>query len=420
MKAMRFFFVLCLAVFLGACTLPGVRSQAISRVSPPLGPVGVYDLEGDPNFTPSQLTPEMQEWHSRLLEGITRVNTFNPKVTPNTIALSGDSYAVARNLNVYVTSLLTSLRVTGDLAFLDEADRLMELARSKLADYNGDGFMNWRYLNPSNPGIYGDDYGEMDEILAHSLVAAVAAALQANEAFNPRYGEHAAFWLDYLQNDFEAKWRQRNDKPEGLPVLNFGLTHPYVQFIRYHHYMYQLTGDKAYEDEAERRAKLVLKQVREVFTPGGPGYVWDQRFLPESDAGALACQPLIYLQYTFQAFQDLAVEGMTVFDTEFMQRVATTMTELVMLDGYKRMAPDICGGSFQRGLLSKASAPGIPYHYVNFPYATIGKWDATGKLEQAVRDAYDDIDFDDLHYTFAPVNLPAEMLFLLANNPDSR
>lgn len=418
---MRFGLVFFLAT-LTACTLPSVGSQAVSRISPPLEPVGTYSLQGDPNFSPSQLSPEMQEWHARTLEGIEQVRQNRTVNDPETSATSGNLFLIGRYLNVYITNLLTSLRVTGDLTFLDEADRLMELTRLDLVDTNGDGYRNWLYKNtdPKVSEIYMTDEAEMDEMLTHSLVASFAAALKANEALDPRYAEHAAFWTDYLQNDFEAKWRRRNDKPTGLPVLDFSLTHPYIQFIRYHHYMYELTDDPAYEAEALRRAELVPLQVREVFTPSGPAYVWDQRFLPDSDAGQLACQPLVYLQFTFQAFQDLAVEGVEVFDTSFMQRVATTMTDLIMQDSYRLLAPDVCGGVFQKGLFSEASDRGVPFFFVNFPYATIGKWDATGKIEQAVREAYDKVDFEDMHYFMGPLNLPAAMLFLLAQESDRR
>ena len=120
--------------------------------------------------------------------------------------------------------------------------------------------------------------------------------------------------------------------------------HPYVEFIRYHHYMYGLTGN---EGKAERRANLVLKQVREVFTPGGPGYVWDHRFLPDADAPLLACPLLVYLQFTFQTFQDLALEGMEGSSHDCFYATCSDQHDRTgNEDGYQRFAPDICGGTF--------------------------------------------------------------------------
>lgn len=361
----------------------------------------------------------MQLWHSRLLEGIGGINASNGILKPDTLALSGDLYNFGRHLNVYLTSLITALRVTGDLTLLDEADRIMEVARTKLADYNGDGFLNWRYLNPREEGDYfGDDYHVMDEVLTHSMVASVAAALKANEAFNPRYAEHAAFWTDYLQNQFEAKWRRRNEVSSGFPFMSRDLTHPYIQFIRYHHYMYSLTGDAAYAEEAQRRAQNVTLQVREVFTPAGPAYVWDQRFFPDKNGSPIGCQPFVYLQYTFQGFQDLAFEGVSPFSTQFMQRAATAMTALVMDDGYASFAPNICGGVFQKGLYSTTSRRGREDQFLNYPFGVIGKWDASGKIEATVRAAYDGSEINPV--TPTEINLSAIMLLLLANDPDAR
>lgn len=367
----------------------------------------------------------MQMWHSRLWEGIEKANNTNSEwLDPENLAASGDLYKLGRYLNYYVTSLLTSLRVTGDLKLLDEADRLMEIARVELADYNADGYLNWRYLNSNGGNLYNDDYHVMDDILTHSLVAAVAAALHENAAFDPRYAEHAAFWTDYLRNDFEAKWRRRNDVPFGFPFMSKHLMHPYVQFIRYHHYMYQLTGEYGYQGEAEQRAEAVTSQFREVFTPGGPAYVWAQILFPERDglAGPLGCQPFNYLRNTFQALQDLALEGLEVFDTSFMQHVATAMSSLVMDDGYHTFAKDICGGVARAGLRPSSADHdrGITYHFVNFPFAVVGKWDATGEIQRTLEKAYDEVDFEDKHYSLGLFNISAEMLFLLANNPDSR
>lgn len=367
----------------------------------------------------------MQLWHTRLWEGIEYANSTDSWLNPEVQAASGDLYLLGRQLNVHITSLLTALRVTKDLALLDEVDRLMELARAQLQDYNADGFLNWRYLNEgadstSRPFL-GDDYHEMDEMLTHSMVAAVAAAFAENASLNSRYGERAEFWTNYLKNHFEAKWRERNEVPFGLPFISRNLMHPYVQFIRYNYYMYELTGDSSYYSEAQRMADQVTRQVREVFTPGGPAYVWNQRFLPEAeDADALSCQPFTYLEYTFQAFQDMALEGFSVYDDAFMQRVATAMTSLVMEGGYRSFAEDICGGIFQAGMFPSSGSEGVIYHFMNFPYAEIGKWDATGRLQSAVESAYSEVDLDSDRYPRGRSNLSAAMLFILANNPDGR
>lgn len=416
--------LLCSLAVLTGCTLPGVRSQAISRVSPPLAPVGVYSLRGDPNFDPNRLPGEMRLWHARLWEGIRYLNSGDSSVRPDVLASSGDLYELGRAFNNYVTTLLNALRVTKDLALLDEVDRLLEVARAQLADTNADGFLNWRYLNEGGDSDgtdhYGDDYHVMDDILTHSLIAAAAGALRENAAFNSRYEEHAAFWQDYLKNNFEAKWRRRNGVPTGFPFLSRDLMHPYVQFIRYHYYMHKLTGDAAYLREAERMAELVTEQVREVYTSGGPAYVWNQRFLPEGDGERLSCQPFVYLRLTFQAFEDMAFEGFSVFDDAFMQRVATAMTALVVRDGYREFSTDICGGTFQGGFSPSGGDGGITYHFVNMPYAEIGKWDATGQLRRDVERAYREVDLDDRYYPRARANLSAAMLILLANDPDGQ
>ena len=415
--------VLALLALLTGCTLPGAQSQAVSRVSPPLAPVGLYSLRGDPAFDPNRLPGELRLWHTRLWDGIDYVNNYDSRINPQTLAATGDLYALGRSFNTYVTTLLNALRVTKDPALLGEVDRLLEIARAQLADYNGDGFLNWRYLNEgaANDDLYGDDYHIMDDILAHSLIAAAAGALRENAALDNRYAEHADFWQDYLQNHFEAKWRRRNDVSSGFPFLSRDLMHPYVQFIRYHYYMGKLTGDEAYLAEAERMAGKVTEQVRQVYTAGGPAYVWNQRFLPEGDGERLTCQPFVYLQLTFQAFEDLALEGFSIFDDAFMQRVATSMTALVVEDGYRRFAKDICGGTYQAGFIPFSSGDGgITYHFVNMPYAEIGKWDATGQLRRNVERAYNEVDLDDFYYPRSRMNLSAAMLFLLANNPDAQ
>jgi len=383
-------------------------------------PSQTYSLKGNPAFERSQLPPEMRRWYDRFWSTVEDPKLDYPPLNPTSLAQSGDLYQLGRNLNVYVTSMLNMLRVTGDLALLDEIDHLMGLVQGTLRDTNGDGFRNFRYLRTAGGSkFYGDDRHEMDEVLTHSFLAAVAYAFKENAQYSDRYAEQAAFWTDYLKNDFEAKWRARNDEPSGFPFLTFDLTHPYVQWIRYHYYMAKLTGEGGYYREAERMAELVAEHMREVYTPNGPAFVWDHRFLPDTDNGPLGCQPFIYVQYTIQGFQDLYLEGFSVFaDDRFLQKAATAISEFIIDNGSHSFAQDICSGTYQRGLRPNTGDRGVVSLFLNYPFAALGKWDATGETEEITREVYRRLEDDPdapHHY-----NLPAMMVFMLAGErPDT-
>ena len=128
----KHFFASVLVVLLTSCAVPGARSQVVSRTSLPLEPVGTYSLRGNPNFNPDQLSSEMKLWHTRLWEGIEYANSDDGRLNPEVRASSGDLFSMGRFLNVHITTLLHALRVTKDLALLDEVDRLMEMARLEL------------------------------------------------------------------------------------------------------------------------------------------------------------------------------------------------------------------------------------------------------------------------------------------------
>jgi hypothetical protein len=128
----------------------------------------------------------------------------------------GDINTLGRNLNSYLTSILTLFRLTGDKALLTEVDRIMELERAKLSDceyhYKNvaeanpdgtpvdkrectkDGFLNLIRRPKNNEGadlqFIGNDHHEMDEILSHSIIAEVAYALFLNQDIGA-FGEHA-------------------------------------------------------------------------------------------------------------------------------------------------------------------------------------------------------------------------------------
>lgn len=384
-------------------------------------PRGSYTtLRANPNFSRNQLAAEVRLWYDRLMSAIEHPKYHTHSALagsdPSRWASSGDLFLIGRSLNTHVTTLITVFRITRDPQLLDEIDRLMQLTRADLRDYNGDGYLNWRYLTltePSGAPFIGDDYHEMDEILTHSLVAAAAYVFQQNAA-DPRYAERAAFWTDYLQNHFEAKWRQRKNRPTGFPFITKELTHAYSQWIRYHYYMNKLTGDGRYLSEARRMANNVANHMIEVDSPAGPAFIWDHRISDVRRYSNMGCQMFVYLRHTMQAFQDLALEEFSVFaDHGFMSKVSNGFTSFVMDDDVNSYAPTICGSSDRGGLQARATTRGTRSQFAGWPYYVTGPWDGTGKLLDATIRTYA---LTEAHHMNAPRKtvLPAAMVLMLA------
>lgn len=266
---------LSLALSATGCARPVTETPA--RAPAATNPT-VRSLRGDPGFAEERLPADVRVWYTRMWSDL-NVPRPTPDLTEH--AASGDIWYLGRPLNSGISSLLAAFRVTGDLRILDEIDRVMQLARAELKDYNGDGFLNWRYLNPrNNKQLYPDDVGaaSMWDMETHALTAAVAYAFRVNEDLESPggvpYKERAAFWQDYLKNHFEAKWRSRNQRPTGYPIVERTLLHPFSQFIRFHHYMGQLTGDGSYGEYGLEMAKRLMAVTREAEVSGGPAYVF--------------------------------------------------------------------------------------------------------------------------------------------------
>ncbi|ADI13647.1 hypothetical protein [Truepera radiovictrix] len=317
-----------------------------------------------------------------------------PELDPVRMADSGDLYVYGRNMNHYLTSLILAYRTTGDRRLVQQIDTVMNRMQGTLRDTTGDGFRNWRYLRSGSGSFYGRDTHEMDEMMTHSVVAAAAYTLR-QAGFN----SSADFWTNYLRNDFEAKWRRRKGVRSGFPFLTRNLMHPYVQWIRYHHYMGKLTGDSGYTAEARRMARIVENNMRSVNTPSGTGYVWDHR-VQLSGRASNGCQPMVYVRLTTQGLADLATQG--VFSNTFMQRVANGMAHVGLKSTDGQLAGNICGS----GTYSNRSA------VRNFPYAQIASWDRSGRLRTAAERVYNATERHNLSQPRL-YNLPATMVFTL-------
>jgi hypothetical protein len=341
-----------------------------------------FSLRGDPSFSASKLSGETKLWHDRLWAAIS-----NSRQSPNPTELAGSNnlYDYGRGLNTYITSLLHAFRVTGDLRILDEIDRLAQIMRTKLKDSSiltvggsspkSDGYLNWIY-NRDNE-YKGTDVHEMDDMLTHSMVAAVAYAFHINKDLNSKYQERANFWTNYLKNHFEAKWRARKKKATGFPFLEKKLTHAYAQWNRYHYYMYKLTGEKGYYDEAVRMAQVVKNGVKTVSTPIGQAAMWDHG-MPHNGGKTHGPQPSNYARYTIQAMADLSLEGFNAYaESGFMERVAHTVAALVL-----NKAPSALAGK-----IDGSGSTGVSIYGIS-PFAQVSLWDKSGLVKTISEQIY--------------------------------
>ena len=257
---------------------------------------------------------------------------------------------------------MLAFRMTGDLKLLDEVDRIAQLMRSKLADTNSDGFLNWVDLYDSDPKFYGQDTQQAYDMKAHTLVAMIAWALHNNRDLRSPagydYGAHADFWKDYLVNHFEAKWRKRLNKPSGFPFASSNGFHSHHSWMRWHYYMGKLTGNAAYTTEAERMANMFWSyEFEETSSSYGRALVWSRGVISEGSTSNYL-MPQHYARYVIEEAVDLHFEGFSRYrDGATMEGLANTVASFVIDDPtFASFARDIGGGVARAGIPSSSSS----------------------------------------------------------------
>lgn len=360
----------------------------------------------DPGFSRDRLPANARPWYDRLWTAIGKPvpgaagapSGGRPnKDEAGEMASKNDVHVYGRTLSNHIMALLHVFRLTGEMALLEEVDRLAQLMRAQLKDwsilkrggktYEADGYLNW-VRQPRNGEIYtGTDDHVMDEMLTHVVVAEMAYAFHANRNVDGRFAERAQFWRDYLQHHFEAKWRHRMNKPTGKFLENT-LTHVYIAWTRYHYYMHLLTGEEWYRTEAERRAKVFATQMIEVSEPAA--FVWDHRTTGESGEKPMIPQPTTYARYTAVSAADLAYEKFSIFTPTFMTKIAAGIREFIMDNGATDFAGDIAG-DVSRGGIPAAKTPHERESQRKFAagnFTELGVWDSTGKIAKISEQVY--------------------------------
>ena len=370
----------------------GLRSLAPDREDHPWA--------GDPDFDPSNLSGDVARWYEEMMDLIEDGQMHAD-------AESGNLYQIGRYTNLDVTALLLAFAETGDLRLLDGIDEAMQLAREELRDEwrdgSEDGYLGWLYLRDSKDEsrYFGKDNIELDDMMAHGMVAAVTYAYYLNR-FNESpagvdYNERFEFWIDYLVEHYEAKWRDRNDVRRGFPFLEKTLVHPTLGMLRYLHYM----GEMGFDRHAEAAADLaeeVAEHFQAVETPGGTAYVYDHGFGGER----YGMPPTTYARYTMPVVLELAITGLEPFDTEFVEPFANTIAFLMLGDepftSQGLLAADIGGGDRAGGVrASEFVDEDDRYDSNRFPGLTpYVRFDDSGRILEAVQQVGDEITADRL------------------------
>lgn len=361
-------------------------------------------LEGDPGFDPSRLPDHVRCWYEELwtvLQNPDRSSSYTGR------AARDDLYLYARPLNTHMTALMTALRVTGDLALLDEVDRLAQHMRSRLEDrWRGpaafdsegvDGYLNWVWGQSGSAAHTGRDVHEIDEMRTHAMVAQFAWAFAINaDVSSPNgvdYAERAQFWTDYLVEHFEAKWRERNGTawPE-FPFLSRPHLHETVDFVRYHTYLHRLTGKEEYAAEARRLSEIVFDNFVEVEADGGPALVTPRSVLSMGGEQDYMI-PSTYVRYVFASAVDLHFENVGEWaEKDVMTMLARSLAEFIIDNGSDDFARDIGGGTARGGVAASDEDRWGRFDEVRFsisPYALLSAWDESDRVAEVAMDVFD-------------------------------
>ena len=359
----------------------------------------------DPSFSAASLSGDQREQYELFWNSLRNPDR---ELDPRRMAASDDTYVYARDLHNHIQTLLIMFRYTGDKAILDEVYELTQIMRGELKDeWTGtldgtdgtkDGYLGWAFRYGNHRHYNGKDIHELNGIKTHALIASVAYALELNRSADSRYAEASDFWQDYLVEHFEAKWRKRpQGKSSGYPILMRPHTHTYISNMKYHYYMYQLSGNAEYLAEAQRATDVFWNNEIKVTDTGNgkQGYVWTRSILSEG-GGEDYLHPTTYARYVYADALELHLEGFYRWGDADLSLFANTISEFVLdrdgTSGRDWFASDIGGGKTRAGIRSDSSWKRMTTHgWTWSPYALLSAWDDTGRLGSISSDALRDM-----------------------------
>jgi hypothetical protein len=298
--------------------------------------------------------------------------------------------------------------------------------------YAEDGYRNWRYRKGCGTGtsedtIYcGRDNHRLEEALSHGMAAGVMYALHANRDLeSPKgydYGEMADLWLDYLRNEFEAKWREWYDRPwPQMPYFQRYFTHTNMAHLKTHYYVGRMLEDlgdpdaQVYLDEARVMTDQIFEEPHvpsgsgeqaggfvETQTPIGPAYVWAFGTPYNKGTASVQAAPATYARYFLAIVAQLHFDGAYRFENPAeMEKLSRTIAYFVLdtdppfTSTTQMLAADVIGGRGD-GVKVVEGIQGTTYRQPNnanrYAVSTFGLyalWDDTGRIDEVTEGVYD-------------------------------
>ena len=339
----------------------------------------VLTLRVDPSFSRSRLSTAEQTWYDLAWQHVNGCAS-----TVLTRSQYDDTYTYGRSIGDFNAFMLLGLRATGDRQFLDKVKVVTDSMRVRLSDADdacvggtADGFLDWRwravgfgYTCSNTGGFFGSDHNQLDEAMTHGNLAMVAYAFYLNRDLDTSYASRAAFWTDYLQHHWEAKWvaRAGGNRASGW-LSTSGMykheAHVVGNIMRAAYYLWKITGDSFYKSMADSMQARSAANL--VINPTVPtAYSWHHQV-----DNTTTWQTTNYAEYTSYVFCDLHFEGYGAYasNTE-MQKFTSTWRDIVFAGqgpSYANMSPDVYGG-------------GTPIATDGNQASVYGRWDTTGNL----------------------------------------
>lgn len=408
--------------------LPPVEQYAAR--SPDVGEP-VLSVVGNNQFEAARLSNDERLWYERLRHAI---DASLPDMLDR--AARDNSYDIGRWLFQFNHAALIGLRSTGDLTFLDDIDEVAQVIRSQLRDgwcgnvprsvmvnerygqvREPDGFLNFRWHVDRDHRDYCRDTGDLDEALAHGHMAMVMHAYDQNRHLESPagidYGERADFWMMYLREHFEEKWRVRSATTwPAMDFIDLKYCHTYTQMLLYYYFV----GATLLEDGNSDGAAYLRHALRltdgmfdvpyipnehpggfiETDTPLGSAVVYSVGAPGSLDVGSIHLQacPTTYARYSMTSVLTLHLEGFYRWDASIMAKLAAGIAYF-MIDTDDLASREL---PFAAGVTGERQVSGlVPTEYRNrtsiddfgwSPFAAFARWDESGTIHRTAKEVY--------------------------------